>query len=172
MRLTTKGRFAVTAMIDVAMHGTKGPVTLADLSRHVGLSSFHLQRLFKRATGLSPRLGAHLPEPFVEVHPHAARAQVRHVQRAPGRRRGPRVRAGVPQRRDRDHAGRSPPGARGRAGRRRRRPGGAAGLRAGGRSGGSGGARRTEPAHTCITSFSLAATISSSSTSLEIPAAW
>ena len=29
MRLTTKGRFAVTAMIDVAMHGTKGPVTLA-----------------------------------------------------------------------------------------------------------------------------------------------
>ena len=33
MRLTTKGRFAVTAMIDVAMHGTKGPVTLAGVSR-------------------------------------------------------------------------------------------------------------------------------------------
>ncbi len=31
------------------------PVTLAELSRQVGLSSFHLQRLFKRVTGLSPR---------------------------------------------------------------------------------------------------------------------
>ena len=29
MRLTTKGRFAVTAMIDVALHGVQGPVTLA-----------------------------------------------------------------------------------------------------------------------------------------------
>jgi AraC family transcriptional regulator of adaptative response/methylated-DNA-[protein]-cysteine methyltransferase len=32
-----------------------GTVTLADLSKRVGLSPFHLQRLFKRATGLSPR---------------------------------------------------------------------------------------------------------------------
>src|ERR1700742_990809 len=33
----------------------EGVVTLAELSRRVGLSQFHLQRLFKRATGLSPR---------------------------------------------------------------------------------------------------------------------
>jgi len=33
MRLTTKGRFAVTAMLDLAMHGGKGPVTLAGISR-------------------------------------------------------------------------------------------------------------------------------------------
>ena len=33
MRLTTKGRFAVTAMIDVAMNGTKGPATLAGVSQ-------------------------------------------------------------------------------------------------------------------------------------------
>ena len=32
MRLTTKGRFAVTAMIDVAMYGGGGPVTLAAVS--------------------------------------------------------------------------------------------------------------------------------------------
>ena len=32
MRLTTKGRFAVTAMIDVAMYSTNGPVTLAAVS--------------------------------------------------------------------------------------------------------------------------------------------
>ena len=33
----------------------KAPVTLAELSKRIGLSPFHLQRLFKRATGLSPR---------------------------------------------------------------------------------------------------------------------
>lgn len=32
MRLTTKGRFAVTAMIDLALHGDNGPVTLAGIS--------------------------------------------------------------------------------------------------------------------------------------------
>lgn len=34
---------------------SEGVVTLGELSKHVGLSPFHLQRLFKRATGLSPR---------------------------------------------------------------------------------------------------------------------
>jgi len=35
MRLTTKGRFAVTAMIDLAMNNSEGPVTLAEISeRH------------------------------------------------------------------------------------------------------------------------------------------
>ena len=32
MRLTTKGRFAVTAMLDLAMHSAHGPVTLAGIS--------------------------------------------------------------------------------------------------------------------------------------------
>ena len=36
MRLTTKGRFAVTAMIDLAMHSTDGPVTLAGVSDREG----------------------------------------------------------------------------------------------------------------------------------------
>ena len=34
MRLTTKGRFAVTAMVDLAMRQNRGPVTLADLVAH------------------------------------------------------------------------------------------------------------------------------------------
>ena len=38
MRLTTKGRFAVTAMIDVAMHGVRGPVTLAAVSERQKIS--------------------------------------------------------------------------------------------------------------------------------------
>ena len=46
MRLTTKGRFAVTAMIDVAMHGSKGPVTLAAVSARQHISLSYLEQLF------------------------------------------------------------------------------------------------------------------------------
>jgi Rrf2 family iron-sulfur cluster assembly transcriptional regulator len=46
MRLTTKGRFAVTAMIDVAMHGTSGPVTLAGVSERQKISLSYLEQLF------------------------------------------------------------------------------------------------------------------------------
>src|SRR5580765_4387389 len=46
MRLTTKGRFAVTAMIDLAMqHGT-GPVTLAEISQRQKISLSYLEQLF------------------------------------------------------------------------------------------------------------------------------
>ena len=46
MRLTTKGRFAVTAMIDVALHGAKGPVTLAAISVRQKISLSYLEQLF------------------------------------------------------------------------------------------------------------------------------
>jgi Rrf2 family transcriptional regulator, iron-sulfur cluster assembly transcription factor len=46
MRLTTKGRFAVTAMIDVAMFGTSGPVTLAAISERQKISLSYLEQLF------------------------------------------------------------------------------------------------------------------------------
>jgi len=46
MRLTTKGRFAVTAMIDVAMHSTKGPATLAGVSERQKISLSYLEQLF------------------------------------------------------------------------------------------------------------------------------
>jgi Rrf2 family iron-sulfur cluster assembly transcriptional regulator len=46
MRLTTKGRFAVTAMIDVAMHGGAGPVTLAGVSERQKISLSYLEQLF------------------------------------------------------------------------------------------------------------------------------
>ena len=46
MRLTTKGRFAVTAMIDVAMHGGSGPVTLAAVSGRQHISLSYLEQLF------------------------------------------------------------------------------------------------------------------------------
>src|SRR5262245_50809483 len=46
MRLTTKGRFAVTAMIDVAMHSTNGPATLAGVSERQKISLSYLEQLF------------------------------------------------------------------------------------------------------------------------------
>jgi len=46
MRLTTKGRFAVTAMIDVALHGARGPVTLAAISERQKISLSYLEQLF------------------------------------------------------------------------------------------------------------------------------
>ncbi len=48
MRLTTKGRFAVTAMLDLAMHGGKGPVTLAGISQRQSISLSYLEQLFGR----------------------------------------------------------------------------------------------------------------------------
>ena len=46
MRLTTKGRFAVTAMIDLALHHDKGPVTLAGISERQKISLSYLEQLF------------------------------------------------------------------------------------------------------------------------------
>ncbi len=46
MRLTTKGRFAVTAMLDLALHGANGPVPLAGISERQKISLSYLEQLF------------------------------------------------------------------------------------------------------------------------------
>jgi Rrf2 family iron-sulfur cluster assembly transcriptional regulator len=46
MRLTTKGRFAVTAMIDIALHSGDGPVTLAGVADRQHISLSYLDQLF------------------------------------------------------------------------------------------------------------------------------
>ena len=48
MRLTTKGRFAVTAMIDLGMREHAGPVTLAGISERQRISLSYLEQLFGR----------------------------------------------------------------------------------------------------------------------------
>jgi len=48
MKLTSKGRYAVTAMLDVAIHATAGPVSLADISERQGISLSYLEQLFSR----------------------------------------------------------------------------------------------------------------------------
>ena len=46
MRLTTKGRFAVTAMMDLALRGDEGPVALAGVSERQKISLSYLEQLF------------------------------------------------------------------------------------------------------------------------------
>lgn len=48
MRLTTKGRYAVTAMLDLAIHHGGGPITLADIAQRQGISLSYLEQLFAR----------------------------------------------------------------------------------------------------------------------------
>lgn len=48
MRLTTKGRYAVTAMLDLALHAQHGPVSLADISERQGISISYLEQLFAK----------------------------------------------------------------------------------------------------------------------------
>ena len=74
MRLTTKGRFAVTAMIDLAMRDSDGPVTLADISERQKISLSYLEQLFGRlrrqalvASTRGPGGGYQLAKPAQEV---------------------------------------------------------------------------------------------------------
>lgn len=53
MRLTTKGRYAVTAMLDLALHCEQGPVSLADISSRQGISLSYLEQLFAKLRRVS-----------------------------------------------------------------------------------------------------------------------
>ncbi|WP_438970446.1 Rrf2 family transcriptional regulator [Methylophaga sp.] len=48
MRLTTKGRYAVTAMLDLSLNYGSGAITLADISERQGISLSYLEQLFAR----------------------------------------------------------------------------------------------------------------------------
>ncbi|MGH8121048.1 MAG: Fe-S cluster assembly transcription factor [Gammaproteobacteria bacterium] len=48
MKLTTKGRYAVTAMLDLALHDEKGPINLAEIARRQDISLAYLEQLFSK----------------------------------------------------------------------------------------------------------------------------
>ena len=48
MRLTTKGRYAVTAMLDLALHQGRDPIALSDIAERQGISLPYLEQLFAR----------------------------------------------------------------------------------------------------------------------------
>lgn len=75
MRLTTKGRYAVTAMLDLAIHAKQGPVSLGDISGRQEISLSYLEQLFAklRRNGLvssvrGPGGGYHLSRSGVDIN--------------------------------------------------------------------------------------------------------
>ena len=75
MRLSTKGRYGVTAMMDLAIHDNAGPVTLADISQCQGISLSYLEQLFSklRKAGLvegvrGPGGGYRLSRPAADIN--------------------------------------------------------------------------------------------------------
>ncbi len=48
MRLTTRGRYAVTAMLDLALHDKAGPVSLSEIAERQDISLSYLEQLFSR----------------------------------------------------------------------------------------------------------------------------
>ena len=74
MKLSTKGRHAVTAMMELALQNKKGPVTLADISAQQAISISYLEQLFARlrqhglVTGMrGPGGGYCLARPAAEI---------------------------------------------------------------------------------------------------------
>ncbi len=74
MRLTTKGRYAVTAMLDLALHENYGPVNLMDISKRQGISLAYLEQLFLRmrkggliASSRGPGGGYRLTQPRSDI---------------------------------------------------------------------------------------------------------
>jgi Rrf2 family iron-sulfur cluster assembly transcriptional regulator len=75
VRLTTKGRYAVTAMLDLAIHRGNGPVALADIAQRQGISLSYLEQLFSRLRRRSlvssvrgPGGGYNLARDAAEIH--------------------------------------------------------------------------------------------------------
>lgn len=74
MRLTTRGRYAVTAMLDLAIHAETGPVSLAEVAERQGISLSYLEQLFTRlrreglvASVRGPGGGYRLSRPAPEI---------------------------------------------------------------------------------------------------------
>jgi Rrf2 family iron-sulfur cluster assembly transcriptional regulator len=74
MRLTTKGRYAVTAMLDLALHSADGPVALADIAVRQAISQAYLEQLFGKlkkarlvASLRGPGGGYELARPLAEI---------------------------------------------------------------------------------------------------------
>ena len=55
MRISTKGRYALRIMLDLAQHETDGPVALREISERLAISDEHyLSALFRKRTGMRP----------------------------------------------------------------------------------------------------------------------
>lgn len=74
MKLTTKGRYAVTALLDLALHDSEGPVCLSEIATRQDISLPYLEQLFTRlrrrglvASTRGPGGGYNLGKPAAEI---------------------------------------------------------------------------------------------------------
>lgn len=74
MRLTTKGRYAVTAMLDIALHRNRGPISVMDIAERQGISAAYLEQLLAKlkkggllASVRGPGGGYQLGRPLGEI---------------------------------------------------------------------------------------------------------
>ena len=74
MKLTTKGRYAVTALVDLALHDSEGPVCLSEIATRQDISLPYLEQLFTRlrraglvASTRGPGGGYNLGKPAAEI---------------------------------------------------------------------------------------------------------
>jgi Rrf2 family iron-sulfur cluster assembly transcriptional regulator len=75
MRLTTKGRYAVTAMLDLSINATTGPVNLTEISQRQAISLSYLEQLFAKlrqrklvSSVRGPGGGYRLARPEKDIH--------------------------------------------------------------------------------------------------------
>jgi len=79
MRLTTKGRYAVTAMLDLALHAHVKPVSLADISKRQKISLSYLEQLFSKLKQQSLVLSIRGPGGGYKLNKHPQDVSVAHI---------------------------------------------------------------------------------------------
>lgn len=84
MRLTTKGRYAVTAMLDIALHRQHGPISVVDIAERQGLSAAYLEQLLAKLKKAGLLLSVRGPGGGYQVDQALEEINVSHIITAVG----------------------------------------------------------------------------------------
>ncbi len=82
MRLSTRGRYAVRAMVDVALHAQEGPIPRAEIARRQGISPDYLAQLFRRLERVGLVQGVKGPAGGYRLGRHPSQITVGEIIRA------------------------------------------------------------------------------------------
>ncbi len=84
MRLTTKGRYAVTAMLDIALHRQHGPISVVDIAERQGISAAYLEQLLAKLKKAGLLLAVRGPGGGYQVNQALDEISVSHIITAVG----------------------------------------------------------------------------------------
>ena len=84
MRLTTKGRYAVTAMLDIALHRQHGPISVVDIAERQGISAAYLEQLLAKLKKAGLLLSVRGPGGGYQVEQALEEISVSHIITAVG----------------------------------------------------------------------------------------